>query len=738
MIIDLPIPQTRDELSLHRVGSWENEENSISSGASTSLKTPSQSQEPNESSFCPHAVSFGSFVYGVRSSNTSAFRQTHENDCDADCDEWGPWISWKQSFAPYNVCRVKSNHDGSIIVCSTDAGTVALLRGIDGAVIATRKVALEKGNQPVASPQISFLTQQPSLLKSNGNDAIAIGVPSSDSSAFLLVSNIDAKNLNHNNPLQVSEAARKMTIRKSLKFPRSTRDAAIVTTCGLFADPLRIRFLTLDKQDIIAAYDYDCSDQIPEEQAMTIVNPDISWQSECEKPKFTSVDYSAGLRLHNLHQNTSFVMFSDFHSKGSSVRFLDPTRLTVAGSFEIPANSLDKTRKRAKLLALEPITSAMPESAFAVAIAFQASHESPCGAMIHVMQALVNHDEGTLGPFHRVYAIRIDEPLNALSMAMFAPTDFGFYSFRYKIYKSDENYSCKVFAAGENNHDGSTIGKIRLLIRLGRFDEADHLVGSAGENRLIADTYAEFHPSEIALGRLQRILKGGSIGEKAKMLEAKQCFQRLSAGCLSGSGRAGNDLLEAAESIAQWALPTDDKTSPTIAEVTAAIATVAKALEGVIKRLPSEQHHVFEAKRRGLQDQLLTLKFIASLTRDHPGHKEEFSKRFQGSRNPAELFSHLLATEHFSAAKKLWNTHDLRQYIGPEKAVECIILLGPDVDPSGYATVILENLIMPSLSISYELLPSLWVWSCKLADEFDKQGCLEQAIILLQVRSLFP
>ena len=737
MIIDLPIPQTRDELSLHRVGSWENEGNSISSDASAALKNPSQSQEPHESSFCPHAVSFGSFVYGIRPSNKSAFGQTHEIDCDADCDEGGPWISWKRSFAPYNVCRVTSNHDGSIIVCSTDAGTVALLRGIDGAVIATRKVALEEGNQLVPSPQISFLAQQPALLKNNGNEAIAIGVPSSISSAFVLVSNIDAKSLNHNNPLQVSEAARKMTIRKSLKFPRSSRDADIVTTCGLFIDLSCIRFFTLDKQDTISAYDYDCSDQIPEEKALTVVAPYISWQCESDKQNFTSVDFSMGLRLHNLHPNTTFVVFSDFHSKGSTVRFLDPTRLTVAGSFEIPSTSLDKTRKRAKLLALEPLTSAMPESALAVAVAFQASHDSTSGAFIHVMQALVNNDEGTLGTFHRVYAIRIDEPLNTLSMAMFAPADFGFYSFRYKIYKGDENYSCKVFEAGENNYDGSTIGKIRLLIRVGKFDEADHLVRSAGEHCLIADAYAEFHPSEISLGRLQRILKGGSISDKAKMLEAKQCFQRLSVGCLSGSERAGTDLLEAAESIAQWALPTDYKKSPTIPEVMAALATVAKVLEGVIQKLPSEQHQVFEAKRRGLQDQLTTLKFITSLGPKDPGPNAKFSKRFQGSRDPAELFSNLIAAEHFFAAEEMWNSHHLRQYIGSEKAVESIIRLGPDVNPSEYATVLLENLIMPSLSISYELLPSLWVWSCKLADELDKQGCLQQAIILLQVRVLF-
>ena len=80
----------------------------------------------------------------------------------------------------------------------------------------------------------------------------------------------------------------------------------------------------------------------------------------------------------------------------------------------------------------------------------------------------------------------------------------------------------------------------------------------------------------------------------------------------------------------------------------------------------------------------------------------------------------------------MWTVHHLRLDIGPEVAVESIIRLGSNVDPRGYVAL-LEGLVMPSLSISYELLPSLWVWSCQLADELDDQDRLQQAIHLLQV-----
>jgi hypothetical protein len=50
-------------------------------------------------------------------------------------------VLWKKDFEPDRVGRVTSNSDGSIVAVSTNGGTIKLLRGRDGAVLATRRVS---------------------------------------------------------------------------------------------------------------------------------------------------------------------------------------------------------------------------------------------------------------------------------------------------------------------------------------------------------------------------------------------------------------------------------------------------------------------------------------------------------------------------------------------------------------------------------------------------------------------
>jgi hypothetical protein len=50
-------------------------------------------------------------------------------------------VLWKKSFEPDRVGRVTSNSEGSIVAVSTDGGTISLLRGRDGTVLATRRVS---------------------------------------------------------------------------------------------------------------------------------------------------------------------------------------------------------------------------------------------------------------------------------------------------------------------------------------------------------------------------------------------------------------------------------------------------------------------------------------------------------------------------------------------------------------------------------------------------------------------
>ena len=87
-------------------------------------------------SVSPHAISHGCSVVGIRRTDGSG------SDCSDDQGGFGgdqDWVAWEATF-DHRVCRVTSNADGSVIVASTAGGTVSLLRGSDGKVLATRRV----------------------------------------------------------------------------------------------------------------------------------------------------------------------------------------------------------------------------------------------------------------------------------------------------------------------------------------------------------------------------------------------------------------------------------------------------------------------------------------------------------------------------------------------------------------------------------------------------------------------
>jgi hypothetical protein len=693
MIVDLPTPTAKEEISLHRVGSWDDE------GPNPNRRNL-QPGGKLEESLCPHAVSFGSVVYGIR-------QVWKEGD---------HWLTWKTSFAPFRVVRVTSNADGSIIVCSTDAETVALLRGTDGAVLATRKVPNGDGSSTLHAAHASIIAPGPNCPQNERKDAVLIRIPSASGkkkTTFVLVSNIDARSLNSTNPIKVADAARGMAINSTLNFQTGDRgDRGIVSCCGYFLDQIRIRFLVLDDKGCIACHDYAGPGVPP-----TTVEYPVQWSDK----ENCSIDLTVGLKLHNHHNGAIYVMFAT----AKRIFFLNPSTLKIAGSFKI-SSAVPKDFQPAKLLSLEPMESALPETGVATALVLQPNSNN--GAIASIMETSV--EDQMIDTFHQVYLVPIEEKLQ--SFAAYPGRSHGSYSFRFKVAEGLDNCACKVFLSSDECHDGSTIGIVRLLIACERFDEADSLINNAGESALISDNFACFHPSEVALGRLKYLLKQGNVSEKASMAQARQCFHRLSSGCISGNERAGQNLLDAAESIAKWASPTASKNPPTLMEISAAISTVSKVLGEVLKMLPADRHSLFVEKQTQLQDQLATLRHLSSILPANSEEKLTFERRFQGSRNPGEFFASLVANENFSAAEGLWNSL-LRKKIYPDDAIKAIVSIRANADPNAYLGM-LEEFIIPSLSRTFHLLPPLWTWSCQLADEMDDNGDLNKAIDLLQVR----
>mgnify|MGYP005843013703 CR=1 FL=1 len=697
-IIDLPIPKVRDELSLHRVGSWEEE--TVDPNAAWN---PS-SQKSREPSLSSHAVAFGSFVYGVSQSSSRV----------------DSWVTWKTSFAPYRVCRVVSNHDGSIIVCSTDAGTVALLRGVDGSVLATRKVAVEEdGILPAA--HLSFIGRS---ITNQTTDAVVLGVPNNDPSKpeleFLMVSNIDSVALNDRDQLKVAEAARKMAIKSSLELQRS-ESGDILAFCGCFVGSDRIRFLTIDAQETIAVLDYSMTNS-----QLEVVQETVDWKI-LKEHKDAAVDVDLGLRLCGFKNDkeTSLVLFCSLdNGSGPTIHCFNPVELYMSGSFQNEATNAFK-KSREKVLAIEALTSPLPESAVAIAVASR----SDDGAVIRVLQAgIVN---GFLENSHVVYTVPVSDSLRSISMAPILSPNCGPYSFCYKVWQGSENYVCKAFSTPSGGSEGLTLGRIRLMIQSEQFDEADHLIMKIGENALIKDPHAKFHPSEVAVGRLRQILQQGNVCKEESLTQAKVCFHRLSSGCISGNERAGSNLLEAAESIARWATPNDSRTAPSLDEIMTALSAVVKTISEVLKILPHERHPPFEEKKKMMEAQLTALKYLSSVVPEDPEEAFHFTRRFQGSRSPGELFANFVARGCFKYAENMLKSY-LRPQITASVAVESILRVQQEADPRSYISL-LEELVMPSLCINHELLPSVWIWACRLADDLDDSDRINDAIFLLEV-----
>lgn len=92
-------------------------------------------------SVSPHAVSHGCSVVGIRQrrgGDDNSSENENDGEADGDCGSQ-EWVAWEATF-DHRVGRVASNADGTVVVTSTAGGTVSLLRGSDGQVLATRRV----------------------------------------------------------------------------------------------------------------------------------------------------------------------------------------------------------------------------------------------------------------------------------------------------------------------------------------------------------------------------------------------------------------------------------------------------------------------------------------------------------------------------------------------------------------------------------------------------------------------
>ena len=212
----------------------------------------------------PHALAHKSWVYGIAEAEDCGVRsdvydsitdhepnsfQNSSSDCQkqdhGDQSELGWKIRWKTSLAPHRVHKIASNPSGTIIAATTDNGTVSIIRGCDGRVLATRRVTAakndddDKANDSSSSflgmtPEVSFVTTKVSETSKSKNPRDALLVQTPDQPA-LLVSNIQGDLLNDNDDNVVTQATKSMNL-QVVQIP-SIEANDVQYMCGYFHSP---------------------------------------------------------------------------------------------------------------------------------------------------------------------------------------------------------------------------------------------------------------------------------------------------------------------------------------------------------------------------------------------------------------------------------------------------------------------------------------------------------------------
>jgi len=632
----------------------------------------------NRSSICAHAVAHGCLVGGCHNAE---------------------WLAWKTSLSPHQVTQVVSNTDGSVIAAATDGGTVSLLRGSDGEKLATRKVSCEG-----QSARISFVGGG-----SHDGDALLIEASSSDEQTnLILVSNIHGNKLQDEQPEKVAEAVRGMKI-QAVKLEAS-KD--LLSFSGHFQDSDTIRLVACDSDGSLSVYDYTIS------QKQTVLIMSGLSLMETSKEDW-SIDYEMGFRVHRFNQRSYSVCTA--YSEGVAATFwFDPATLETVCRFRLPKPA--SQTQRPKMMAMEAVQSFSDRMALAMALVVKnrSGSGTTTSSVAYVIQIAVEETMGlaVLSEPHLVYTIPIDTPTFSVALAPF--NEPSPYSFRLKLWQGSDQFACKAFLS-----ESPTVGQVRFLIQRGDFDRADIIMAEKGErgiDALINNPFASFHPSEVALKRLQRLVEQGNVCDTVAIEQAQACLHRLASGALSRNERGLRLLLEAPQTVIE------SYPNPSIADLMKALSAVASTLEHVAKALPPAQKILVEAKKNELQDIVAALTFI-----DAVQDRLKLQTPITAIRSPAHLFAILVVEHQFALAEMLWKS-DLRTSPTSDFLVSAMVKVTAEVAPKEYLRL-LEDVVLPSLTINHELLPSLRAWCCRTADALDDESedGLESAIQLLDV-----
>ncbi len=629
--------------------------------------------------------------------------------------------NWSTSFAPHLVCHLASNHEGSIIVASTNEGNISLLRARDGQVLATRRVS--EASSTTKSAQVSFVADAHCH---HAKDILIITVPSnrqetneshSENVRVIIVSNIDGQQLNDENMEAVTQAASKMSI-DAIRLATAKDLEALQAT---FLNATTVRLAVGDCDGNVSIHDYDTL-----QKQARVVCENVLKEKEPLLPL-------VGIKLQKCGNDCVFVLFGCAHLETSiKLYWYDLIHLNMACEYTLLTNK----KKKPWLFDFEPLKS-FHDSSLAVAVAMKESSAASTG-FIQVLQVCAEDTMGltVLTRPHKIYQISLEGSTKKSLLqgaSLVALEEAGPYAFRFQAdFGSERDATCCEFITSNDKIQDGIVGKIRMLIEREMYDEADALLTSTNSDILQSDTFAKFHSSEVALRRLERLLSSGDLGPEEIMERAQECLRRLIAGAVSSNEHGLQLFVQAADCVNMWPSGTHQ---PTLAEFAMALSAVISAIHIVLQSVKPEFFSLLEIKKKELENRLSATKCIEALVETDPA-RIVLSAPFIEAKSPSEVFLVLMEEGFFSVAEKFWRS-EWGRHLNAETSAASILSLSPCYDPRAYAAV-LKDIVLPKLSITHEAIPLIRAWACRCAniyDDNDSELGLEASIFLLEVRN---
>ena len=683
---------------------------------------------------CRHATAFGSCVYGTVDSSLSSSRSNDNNGNQNNKND--SWLSWERSFAPHMVCRVESNADGSIVAVTTDGGTVSLLRGQDGSVLATRKISADRGIQRGAD--LCFVSGGIGGT-GRGRDVLLIAPPANDQSSsrarengssdgnaeknavrLIIVSSIDGETLNSDTPAMVADAARNMSVDSCLL--RGVQAVVALQACrDNEGNDNKIRIAAIDSTGVLSLHDFDLA-----KKESSVVCPSVALN---DNERLAS---NIGLSLD--HSRAASYLLLCGYTGESSLRLIwfDIFGLTIASSFALSSMAASSTRTtsgKTKVLRITPMNAFPSEddSILATAVVVHdAGMETP--VEIRIVQVCSEETMGlsVLSSPHEAFRIPLPGfgPSPPTVAALAGPYAFRAMADKFTSYDSNNNSSSNDEPAVlsrdflEPNRT-ALVGKIRLCLAKERFNEAIASLDLSTRDKL----RPLLHWEEVHFLRLQSTMTNARDPSARK--EAEASLRALCESAMQQSKEANRYLIESAAAVLdlpnQYELRNSKSGNErshegvTVNEYVAALSGMQQALGMVLREIGSATNpELSEAQHRveSCLDAFRCLQDIVSLD-----GMCAIDAAFRKIRNLRDLFSALVSGGLFKTATKMWKSAWVSK-LGPEVIVSAFLATTPIVHPVKYATILCDGGIL-KLSPTHEYIPLVRAWACQLADKLD-------------------